>query len=155
MSDVATEELEDPILKAIIELSTFDGCLVSFGYTFNDEDESFGLIQPTLIQQIKKILDEYPDDGQILKELIQNAEDAGASEIKFLIDHHYYETTNLQYPELKKFQGPALYAYNNAKFTEGDWKGLGMLCDSIKVKDPTKVGRFGLGFKSVFHMTGA
>ena len=28
---------------------------------------SFGLIQPTLIQQLKKILDEYPDDGQILK----------------------------------------------------------------------------------------
>ena len=29
-----------------------------------------------------------------------------------------------------------------------------MLCDSVKVKDPMKVGRFGLGFKSVFHMTG-
>lgn len=29
-----------------------------------------------------------------------------------------------------------------------------MLCNSIKVKDPMKVGRFGLGFKSVFHVTG-
>ena len=29
-----------------------------------------------------------------------------------------------------------------------------MVCDSIKVEDPMKVGRFGLGFKSVFHMTG-
>ena len=29
-----------------------------------------------------------------------------------------------------------------------------MLSDSMKVKDPMKVGRFGLGFKSVFHMTG-
>lgn len=29
-----------------------------------------------------------------------------------------------------------------------------MICDSIKVKDPMKVGRFGLGFKSIFHMTG-
>ena len=51
-------------------------------------------------------------------------------------------------------QGPALYAYNNAMFTPADWKGIRMLCDSIKVKDPMKVGRFGLGFKSVFHMTG-
>ena len=51
-------------------------------------------------------------------------------------------------------QGPALYAYNNAMFTPEDWKGIRMLCDSIKVKDPMKVGRFGLGFKSVFHMTG-
>ena len=51
-------------------------------------------------------------------------------------------------------QGPALYAYNNAEFTKEDWKGIRMLCDSIKVKDPMKVGRFGLGFKSVFHITG-
>ena len=51
-------------------------------------------------------------------------------------------------------KGPALYAYNDANFNDEDWKGVGMLCDSIKVKDPTKVGRFGLGFKSVFHMTG-
>ena len=29
-----------------------------------------------------------------------------------------------------------------------------MLQDSVKKDDPLKVGRFGLGFKSVFHMTG-
>ena len=52
------------------------------------------------------------------------------------------------------YQGPALYAYNNAQFTKDDWKGIRMLFDSIKAKDPMKVGRFGLGFKSVFHMTG-
>ena len=51
-------------------------------------------------------------------------------------------------------QGPALYAYNDATFSKDDWKGIRMICDSIKVKDPMKVGRFGLGFKSVFNMTG-
>ena len=51
-------------------------------------------------------------------------------------------------------QGPALYAYNNAIFTEQDWTGIRMLQDSIKEMDLTKIGRFGLGFKSVFHMTG-
>ena len=30
-----------------------------------------------------------------------------------------------------------------------------MLNDSVKEGDPMKVGRFGLGFKSIFHMTGA
>lgn len=29
-----------------------------------------------------------------------------------------------------------------------------MLHTSVKEKDPLKVGRFGLGFKSVFHLTG-
>ena len=33
----------------------------------NEDDEGFNLIQPTLIQQLKTILDQYPDDGQILK----------------------------------------------------------------------------------------
>ena len=51
-------------------------------------------------------------------------------------------------------QGPALYAYNDAVFTEHDWTGIRMLQDSIKETDGMKIGRFGLGFKSVFHMTG-
>ena len=29
-----------------------------------------------------------------------------------------------------------------------------MINDSVKKADAMKVGRFGLGFKSVFHMTG-
>jgi len=52
------------------------------------------------------------------------------------------------------FQGPALYAYNNAEFTDTDWAGLKMINDSVKKDDALKIGRFGLGFKSVFHMTG-
>ena len=32
----------------------------------NDDDE-FDLIEPSLIQQLRKILDQYPDDNQILK----------------------------------------------------------------------------------------
>ena len=51
-------------------------------------------------------------------------------------------------------QGPALYAYNNAIFTESDWKGIRMLQDSIKETDLMTIGQFGLGFKSVFHVTG-
>lgn len=52
------------------------------------------------------------------------------------------------------FQGPALLAYNDAEFTNSDWKGIISLGISCKEKDPLKVGRFGLGFKSVFHLTG-
>jgi len=44
--------------------------------------------------------------------------------------------------------------YNDAVFSDADWKGIRMLHESIKEDDPMKVGRFGLGFKSVFHMTG-
>ena len=49
---------------------------------------------------------------------------------------------------------PSLYAYNNANFTDDDWDGLISLGISGKSKNALKVGRFGLGFKSVFHLTG-
>ena len=90
-----------------------------------------------------------------LQELIQNAEDAGATEVKFLFDKSSYGIERLHEPsKTKRYQGPALFAYNNAKFTSADWRGIRMLDDSVKVDDPMKVGRFGLGFKSVFHLTG-
>ena len=42
----------------------------------------------------------------IFQELIQNAEDAGATQVKFLIDHHSYGNNpqKLQHPGLAKFQ---------------------------------------------------
>ena len=51
-------------------------------------------------------------------------------------------------------QGPALYAYNDAVFDEEDWKGVRMLSQSVKQHDRFKVGYFGMGFKSIFHLTG-
>ena len=123
--------------------------------------------------------------------MIQNAEDAGARDVKFLYDKTQYGTDTLHHKDLQLFQvrlviyiyvslaclilsiyranayrqqskvfvylclqGPALYAYNDATFSEDDWRGIKMLQKSIKKDDPLKVGRFGLGFKSVFHMTG-
>ncbi len=50
--------------------------------------------------------------------------------------------------------GPALYAFNDAAFTEEDWEGIQRVGRSIKQDDPTKVGRFGIGFNSVYHITG-
>ena len=52
-------------------------------------------------------------------------------------------------------QGPALYVYNNAEFTKEDWAGIiSPRVGSEKKKSPEKVGKFGLGFSSVYHLTG-
>lgn len=88
------------------------------------DDDGFDLIQPSLIQQLRSILDQYPDDGQILKELIQNAEDANATRVKFLHDKHSHNAEHLFDEDLAPFQGPALYAYNNSRFTIEDWSAV-------------------------------
>nr|XP_682866.7 sacsin [Danio rerio] len=113
----------------------------------------FGATSPPFIDYLKEILRRYPDGGQILKELIQNADDAGASTVVFIHDERHYETHSLWTKELRKYQGPALYAFNDAAFTEEDWEGIQRVGRSIKQDDPTKVGRFGIGFNSVYHIT--
>ncbi|XP_040912741.1 sacsin [Toxotes jaculatrix] len=114
---------------------------------------SFGPTAPPFIDYLKDILRRYPDGGQILKELIQNADDAQATEVVFIHDERSYGTESLWTDELEKYQGPALYAYNNAAFTGEDWEGIQMAGRSVKRNDPNKVGRFGIGFNSVYHTT--
>ncbi|KAK4315041.1 hypothetical protein Pmani_013712 [Petrolisthes manimaculis] len=108
---------------------------------------------PTVVGLLKNILSQYPDNGQIIKELVQNAEDAGASKVDVV-----HDTRSLEFPEahqdVQRFiRGPALCLYNDAVFSEEDWNGIRKLSDSIKKDDPLRVGQFGLGFKSVFHIT--
>jgi len=50
---------------------------------------------------------------------------------------------------LSQYQGPALLAYNDASFSEKDFRSLTSLGDSKKVHDKAATGKFGLGFSSV------
>ncbi|XP_075448362.1 sacsin isoform X2 [Ascaphus truei] len=113
----------------------------------------FGQTTPPLVDFLKDILRRYPEGGQILKELIQNAEDAGATEVKFLYDETQHGTNSLLSKDMVQYQGPALYVYNNAVFTSEDWHGIQEIARSRKKDDPLKVGRFGIGFNSVYHIT--
>ncbi|XP_074631582.1 sacsin-like [Acropora palmata] len=119
------------------------------------QGRSYGQRRPPLTHILRSILERYPDGGQILKEIIQNADDAGATKVSFLLDSRpdFYGRNSLYDGSLAKFQGPALYAQNDALFEESDWENLERLMQSNKKDDPLKVGRFGIGFNSVYHMT--
>ncbi|KAM9853357.1 sacsin isoform 1-T1 [Aulostomus maculatus] len=113
----------------------------------------FGQTTPPLVEFLKDILRRYPEGGQILKELIQNAEDAGAREVKFMYDETEYGVESLWSPDMAQHQGSALYVYNDAVFTVEDWNGIQEIARSRKRDDPLKVGRFGIGFNSVYHIS--
>ena len=74
--------------------------------------------------------------------------------VRFFIDNRHHPTNSLATPALAAYQGPALIAANDAVFTEKDWDGIQRLQDSIKADDPFNVGKFGIGFNAVYHITG-
>ena len=85
--------------------------------------------------------------------MIQNADDAGATSVKFLVDWRKGATDSLFSPGMAECQGPALWAYNNAVFTDEDFENINKLAGETKVEDISKIGRFGLGFNAVYHLT--
>ncbi len=103
---------------------------------------------------IKRNLEMYKKED-IFKELIQNADDAGANEVKFLIDWRSNETTlsNLISDDMKACHGPAIWAYNDAYFSKEDIQNICSIAAQSKKQKLDKVGRFGLGFTSVYHLT--
>ena len=86
--------------------------------------------------------------------MIQNADDAGASMVQFYMDYRQHGSKGLVKSELKDYQGPTLISANDAMFSKKDWDGIQSLQKSSKANDPFKVGRFGIGFNSVYHLTG-
>ena len=90
------------------------------------------------------------------QELIQNADDAHAKVVRFYIDGRDHPPKS--WPDSKseeyKDSGPALIATNDAVFTKKDWKGIQQVQDSVKAEDPFNIGKFGIGFNAIYHITG-
>ena len=82
--------------------------------------------------------DFYPDKAHFVYELLQNAEDAGATEVAFTL-----------------MPDRLVCAHDGRAFTLEDVTSITGLHDSTKAKAPDKIGKFGVGFKSVFVYTQA
>lgn len=80
--------------------------------------------QVSLTSRIRSILADYPEGTSILKELFQNADDAGARRVALCLDHRAHGGASVAFPGLAPFQGPALLAYNDAAFTEADFESI-------------------------------
>ncbi|CAG8531695.1 10201_t:CDS:10, partial [Scutellospora calospora] len=123
-----------------------------------------------LAVRIRNIINDY-SLGSIFNEFLQNADDAGARKICFIIDERDYRKSNkfsifnllnnkntekqssLLSDEMNQWQGPALWIYNDSEFTPHDFNSIIKLGMGGKKDDRTKIGRFGVGFNCVYHLT--
>jgi hypothetical protein len=89
--------------------------------------------------------DRYQSGFPVIKELIQNTDDAGATLMDFgLVD-------GLKDAEHPLLRGPGLFLINNGAFKESDARGIRSFGLNSKADDNSSIGKFGLGMKSVFH----
>lgn len=78
----------------------------------------------------------YTDRTHFIFEVLQNAEDAGASRILFWLFNDRLEVT-----------------HNGRHFNELDVRGVCGVGEGTKADDLTQIGKFGIGFKSVYAYT--
>ncbi len=81
-------------------------------------------------------IEKYPDPVHFVYELLQNAEDQNATEALFELS-----TDRL------------VFRHNGTPFIRSDVENITSIGDSDKPQEANKIGRFGIGFKSVFAIT--
>ena len=96
------------------------------------------LIENGWFEGFKRLLtDLYPDNAHFIYELLQNAEDARASKVHFVLNADKLE-----------------FEHNGAKLFEiEDIESITNIGSSTKIGNPTNIGKFGIGFKAVFAYT--
>ncbi len=110
----------------------------------------------TIIPDIKRLLEEsyvIKEGGRdilpIIKEILQNANDAGATELEVRFYRQGFARSEVGNELLA---APAIVCLNNGRFRSADAYALGSMSVTSKTSDSTAIGRFGLGKKAVFHL---
>jgi hypothetical protein len=102
-----------------------------------------------IIEIQRNLRDRYRTRLSILKELIQNADDAGAITLLLNLCAGQPSAAN---PLLRV---PGLLVVNDGRFTTDNERGIRWLSATSKTEDAGAAGRFGLGQKAVFHISDA
>ncbi|GLI60510.1 hypothetical protein VaNZ11_002673 [Volvox africanus] len=114
--------------------------------------EAFGQSE-ALTTRLRHIIGDYPEGPGVLMELLQNADDAGATSLELMLDDTTYPSGSILSPAMAVWQGPALLVANDAVFSPSDFANISRIGQDSKASRPTSIGRFGLGFNAVYHFT--
>ena len=106
-----------------------------------------------ITNRLKTILDEYKEGVGIFKELIQNADDASASEVVLLWTGDPVPKRSSCLPTWLSAKVQRSGRTTMQSFSDKDFENINKLAGATKLEDLHKIGRFGLGFNSVYHFT--
>ena len=106
-----------------------------------------------IIDRLKGVLKGYRMHMDVFNELIQNSDDAGAHTVKILFDYTKHPSSSVLDEAVRDIHGPALYFFNDSKFSEKDFESILKLSSGNKLNSTEKIGRFGIGFNAVYNFT--
>lgn len=106
-----------------------------------------------LTTRLRGLIRSYPKGPGILKEFVQNADDAGSRHVHFILDRRTHELDSLYDPVENDWLGPSLLVCNDATFTDADFEAIQRLGDSNKFGESLKTGKFGVGFNASYNVT--
>jgi sacsin len=114
--------------------------------------ESFGQ-EERLTVRLRGLIRSYPRSVGIIKEFLQNADDAGATWLRVIWDEREHPREALPDPRMAALQGPALLFVNDQVFSAADFDAIRRIGESSKSDQGPKTGRFGLGFNTAYNVT--
>ncbi|KAF9235383.1 hypothetical protein BU15DRAFT_78058 [Melanogaster broomeanus] len=108
---------------------------------------------------VQKVLARYPEENTVVRELVQNADDAGAGNVEIEFQTKDYATKSFRDKTpngiLHDLTGIKAFKWivrnDGEKFKKEDWGRLTNIADGNP--DDQKIGAFGVGFFSVFSIT--
>ena len=115
---------------------------------------SASLQDPRLSGVNEVISNLYRDEAHFVYELLQNADDQGATHAKFLLTRHELVFIH-NAPRHFSISNPKTHAEDKEAGRLGDVNSILSIASSSKTgrHDEVPIGKFGLGFKSVFVYT--
>lgn len=112
---------------------------MSFLHNFEEiRKDRMGVVNSSVYPGLKTLVSQiYPDEAHFIYELLQNAEDAQATEVEFIIR-----------------KSKLVFAHNGSRqFDADDVEAITNIAHSTKKDNYVQAGKFGIGFKSVYAFT--
>jgi sacsin len=106
-----------------------------------------------LTVRLKGLVRQYQRGPGIIKEFLQNADDARAEHLRIVMDWRDHGSDLPTGSALREVLGPALLIANDAEFTDEDFVSIRHIGESEKRVARAKTGRFGLGFNTAYNVT--
>lgn len=122
-----------------------------FNLLQSDREENAKVLEKTSMRGVKRsITEKYSEQAHFIYELLQNADDAKATKVRFVLDNNGL---------LFAHNGTVHFSISDPKTEEKDKENgeLGHINSITSIGNTTKfesqIGKFGIGFKSVFQYT--